>query len=51
MLKLEERGFKVLSTTCDGASPHRTFYKYHGVPGNKTGAPIYKMQNPYADDD
>ena len=49
--KLEERGFKVLSTTCDGASPHRTFYKYHGVPGNTTGVPIYKTQNPYAEND
>ena len=45
-----ERGIKVLSTTCDGASPHRTFYKYHCPPGDPKGAPIYKTLNPYAEE-
>ena len=29
---LEERGFKVLTSTCDGASPHCKFYKFHCPP-------------------
>lgn len=48
--ELEERGIKVLSSTCDGASPHRTFYKYHCPPGDPKGAPIYKTLNPYAEE-
>ena len=27
--ELEQRDFKVPTSTCDGASPHRRFYKYH----------------------
>ncbi|CAB3992699.1 male-specific lethal 3 homolog isoform X1, partial [Paramuricea clavata] len=48
--ELEERDFKVLTTTCDGASPHRTFYKYHIIPGDTQTKILYKTPNPYADE-
>ena len=47
---LEERGFKVLTSTCDGASPHRKFYKFHCPPGAPKGTLIYKTNNPFAED-
>lgn len=48
--ELEERDLKVLTTTCDGASPHRTFYKFHSKPGTTQGTPIYKTPNPYSEE-
>ena len=32
--ELEQREFRVLTSTCDGASPRRLFYKYHIPPGH-----------------
>ena len=49
--ELEMRDFRVLTTTCDGASPHRTFYKYHRPLGAEKSTLIYKTPNPYADDE
>ena len=46
--ELEQRDFKVLTSTCDGASPHRHFYKYHCPPGAPKGTIIYKTNNHYA---
>ena len=46
--ELEQRDFKVLTSTCDGASPHRLFYKYHCPPGAPKGTIIYKTNNHYA---
>jgi len=46
--ELEQRHFKVLTNTCDGASPHRKFYKYHCLPGAPKGTLIYKTGNSYA---
>ena len=48
--ELEVRDFNVLTTTCDGASPHRTFYRFHSAPGAAKCTPIYKTPNPYAED-
>ena len=39
-------GFKVLTSTCDGASPRSKFYKFHCPPGTL----IYKTNNPFADE-
>ena len=50
MENLEERGLKVLTSTCDGASPHRKFYKFHCPPGAPKGTLIYKTNNPFADE-
>ena len=47
---LEEREFKVLVLTCDGATPHRKFYKMHHPPNTPPGTLIYKVRNPYAVD-
>ena len=49
--ELEMRELRVLTTTCDGASPHRTFYKYHRPFGVEKSTLIYKTPNPYADDE
>lgn len=46
--ELEQREFRVLTSTCDGASPHRLFYKYHIPPGAPKGTIIYKTNNHYA---
>ena len=43
---LEAAGFKVLATTCDGASPNRKFIKLHGKPGEL----VYKTINPFSDE-
>ena len=45
--RLEGTGFKVLVTTCDGASCNRKFMKLHG----DTGELVYKTNNPYSDDE
>ena len=45
--ELEGREFKVLTSTCDGASPHRKFYKFHHPPGTPEGTLICKTPNPY----
>ena len=47
--ELESRDFNVLTSTCDGASPHRKFYKFHAPPGTPKGTLIYKTQNPFAE--
>ena len=44
--RLEAAGFKVLATTCDGASPNRKFFKLHGKPGQL----VYKTVNPFSDE-
>ena len=46
--ELEQRDFKVLTTTCDGASPHRKFYRFHCPPGAPKGTVIFKTENVYA---
>ena len=46
--ELEQRDFKVLTSTCDGASPHRKFYKFHHPPGTPKGTLIYKTPNTYS---
>ena len=48
--ELEVRDFNVLTTTCDGASPHRTFYRFHSASGAAKCTPICKTPNPYAED-
>jgi len=45
--RLEGIGFKVVATTCDGASCNRKFIKVHG----ETGELVYKTKNPYSDDE
>lgn len=42
--ELEERGLKVLTATCNGASP----YKFHSKSGTTQGTPIYETPNPYS---
>lgn len=49
--ELEQRDFKVLTSTCDGASPHRKFYRFHCPPGAPKGTLIYKTNNPYAENE
>ena len=49
--ELELRGFKVLTSICDGASPHRKFYKFYRPPGVPRDTLVYKTANPYAIDD
>ena len=44
--QLETAGFKVLATTCDGASSNRKFIGLHG----KDGEFIYKTVNPFSDE-
>ena len=46
--ELEQRDFKVLTSTCDGASPHRKFYRFHCPPGAPKGTLIFKTNNVYA---
>ena len=46
--ELEQRDFKVLTSTCDGASPHQGFYKYHCPSGAQKATIIYKTNNHYA---
>ena len=48
---LEQRDFKVLTSTCDGASPHRLFYKFHCPPDAPRGTVIYKTKNHFAMED
>lgn len=48
--ELEQREFKVLTSTCDGASPHRKFYKFHCPPDAPKGTLIYKTNNPFAEE-
>ena len=43
---LEVAGFKVLATTCDGASCNRKFMKFQGERNNF----VYKTENPYSDE-
>ena len=45
---LEQRDFKVLTSTCDGASPHRNFNRFHYPPGAPKGTLIFKTNNVYA---
>ena len=44
--RLEGIGFKVLATTCDGASCNRKFFKLHG----DIGELVYKTDNPYSNE-
>ena len=41
--RLEAAGFRVLATTCDGASANRTFFQLHGDAGEF----IHKTLNPF----
>ena len=46
--ELEQRDFKVLTSTCDGASQHLKFYRFHCPPGAPKGTLIFKTENVYA---
>ena len=46
--ELEQRDFKVLTSTRDGASPHLKFYRFHCPPGAPKGTLIFKTENVYA---
>ena len=46
--ELEQRDFKVLTSTCDGVSPHRLFYKFHSPLDAPRGTLIYKTRNHFA---
>ena len=50
MDNLEERGFKALTSACDGASPHRKFYKFRFAPSAPKGTLIHKTNNPFPED-
>ena len=43
--------FRVLTTTCDGASPYRTFYKYRRPLDAEKSTLNCKTPNSYADDE
>ena len=44
--RLEGIGFKVLATTCDGASCNRKFMKLHG----EAAELVHKTENPYSNE-
>jgi hypothetical protein len=47
---LEGLGFKVMSLTCDGASPNRGFFKLHTNEDNIKHGVVYRTKNIYAPD-
>ena len=43
--ELQQSDFMVLTSTCDGASSHCLFYKFHCPPDAPRGTLIYKTRN------
>ena len=48
--RLEGLGFKVLALVADGASPNRKFFKLNSEPEKGSNTPVYKVPNPYSEE-